>query len=659
MTNYFDRASRSLLRYRRFRPSWHGLLLTGSAVFSLAYAGHFLVSLHATDIPGYNSVVATNQVLARRLTSASTFTPKATVDDVVTKALAFEAMLTSAQQSTLQLNYTAALARKWSNLPCTNTCRNGIGLGTLTSDQLTAALAVIQAVEGAVANQGFDQFQQIRMADDVLAAAQGSGGGGPGGGYGSGNYYLAFLNAPSTTGAWMMQFGGHHYAANISFNGGHIVATTPHFYGLEPLTFTTNGTTYTPLQQEHDAMTAMLASLSSSQLTTAKLSQTFSDAVMIPGATNGGTDTFPTPKVGIPVSSLTDAQKQLVLAAMVPWVEDMDATVAANLLAIYQSELDGTYIAYTGNGTAGIASSFLKANTNYARIDGPSVWNEFVCQNGVVFPSQIHYHTVWRDHNRDYAKDLSLTTALDSASTGGASVTSTSAASYAVGSLAPEAIGTLFGTGLASTTTPASGSSLGTTLGNVQVQVTDISGTVRSAPLFFVSPTQISYQMPAGTAAGSATITVLLNGATVGQGTTMVQSVTPGLFSANSSGQGVAAATALLVKADGTQTIEPLLQLNQTTNQYEALPLSVATGSDQLFLIAFGTGFRNRSSTANVSATIGGVNAPVSYAAAQGTYVGLDQANIQIPSSLAGRGSVDVVLTVDGQASNTVTINVK
>ena len=46
----------------------------------------------------------------------------------------------------------------------------------------------------------------------------------------SGNYYLAFLNAPSATGAWMMQFGGHHYAANISFDQGDIVATTPRFY---------------------------------------------------------------------------------------------------------------------------------------------------------------------------------------------------------------------------------------------------------------------------------------------------------------------------------------------------------------------------------------------------------------------------------------------
>ena len=627
-------------------------------LLSLAFAGHLLINLRAQDFGLSNPIFVAHRALTKRLTEASSFTPQASASDVVTKALAFKALLTTAQQQVLEQTYTTSLAQKWSNLPCAATCRNGIGLGTLTSDQLATALALIQAALGTAANEGFDEFQQIRMADDVLAAAQGGGGGGPGGGgYGAGLYYLAFLNTLSNTGAWMMQFGGHHYAANIGFNLGHVVSTTPHFYGLEPLSFTVNGTTYAPLTQEHDAMIVLLASLSSIQLAAAKLSQTFSDATMIPGETNSGNGSFPTTKVGLAVSTLSAAQKQLLLDAMKPWVQDMDSTVAANLLAIYQGEMDGTYIAFTGSGTSGDASSFLNSNTNYARIDGPSVWIEFVCQSGVVFRNQIHYHTVWRDHLRDYAKDLSLTTPLDSAPAG--TFTVTSAASYAAGSLAPEAIGTLFGTALASSTASASTTALPTTLGGVLVQVKDSAGVMRSAPLFYVSPTQISFQNPSGTSIGSATITVLLNGSTASQGTAVVEQVTPGLFAANANGQGVAAAIALRVKADGTQVAEPVLQLNSTTNLYEPVPLSIGDSRDQLFLLAFGTGFRNRTSLANVSATIGGTNAEVTYAGAQGGYVGLDQANIRIPSSLAGRGQVNVVLTVDGKSSNAVVINVK
>jgi len=648
----------------KYRNLWNRVLLPLSALLSLAFAGHFLAGLKASDITGQPIFVA-NHALSKRVLAATSFTPRTTAADLVTKALAFKAMLTSDQQQVLEQTYTASLARRWSNLPCAATCRNGIQLGSLTPEQLAAALEVIRAALGTLANEGYDEFNQIRLADTVLANAQGSGGGPGGGGggpggfsYGEGFYYLAFLNTPTTTGAWMMQFGGHHYGANIAYNQGHVVATTPLFYGLEPLSFTVNGTTYAPLTQEHDALTAMLASLTADQLAAAKLSQTFSDVTMSPGETNGGNGSFPTTKVGVAVSSLNATQKQLVLEAMKPWVRDMDDTVAANLLAIYQSELDGTYIAFTGSGVAGDATSFLNANTNYARIDGPGVWIEFACQNGVVFQNQIHYHTVWRDHVRDYGKDLSLTTPLDGSATSG-SVTSTSAASYAVGSLAPEAIGTLFGTGLASSSASATTTPLPATLDGVQVQVTDSAGVARNAPLFYVSPAQINFQNPSGASTGAATITVLLNGNTVAQGTTLVEQVTPGLFAANANGQGVAAAIALRVKADGSQVTEPVLQLSSTTNTFVSVPLSIGDASDQLFLLAFGTGFRSRFSLANVSATIGGMSAEVTYAGAQGTFVGLDQANIRIPSSLAGRGDVNVVLTVDSKSSNAVVINLK
>ena len=83
---------------------------------------------------------------------------------------------------------------------------------------------------------------------------------------------LSFLNTPSTSGVWMLQFGGHHYGANIAYNQGHVVGTTPQFEALEPLSFTSNGTTYTPLAQERDALATMLASLNSTQLASAKLS---------------------------------------------------------------------------------------------------------------------------------------------------------------------------------------------------------------------------------------------------------------------------------------------------------------------------------------------------------------------------------------------------
>lgn len=325
---------------------------------------------------------------------------------VVTAANAFLATLSTTQQASVVLNRTQALAINWSNLPCGSSCRNGIQLSTLSSTQLAAALAVVKAATGTTANEGYDEEMQIRAADDVLGSQRS--------GYSSGTYFLAFLGTPSTTGTWQLQFGGHHLALNLTFNAGAVTGATPMFEGVEPkcwsvtgTTTTANGctapgtsgstTTYAPLYQEQAGMAAMLAGLSTTQLASAKLSSTFSDVLLGP-KTDGQ---FPATKVGLAVSSLSTAQKALVLAAMKPWVQDVDDTTAAALLKIYEAELDSTYISYSGNAS-------LSNNADYVRIDGPSVWIEFVCQSGVVYSSQIHYHSVWRDHTRDYGASFTF-----------------------------------------------------------------------------------------------------------------------------------------------------------------------------------------------------------------------------------------------------------
>lgn len=314
---------------------------------------------------------------------------------VVCLANAFLATLTSTQQSQVIVTYNLTNAKRWSNLPCALSCRNGLLFSGLTSAQQAAALALIQAASGTASNEGYEEWQTIRAADDYLGTMAN--------GYSAGNYVIAFLGTPSTTGKWMLQFGGHHYAQNITYDNGVVTSITPLHEAVEPNgSFTVNGTTYTsPMATELAAMRNMLASFTTAQLATAKISTTFSDCLMVPGST---TNTFPTTKQGIQVSALSTTAQENVLTAIAAWVNDVNPTVAATFLATYQSELTNTYVCYSTNtgGTSGSPNTFFTANTDYVRIDGPSVWIEFVCQNGVVVSGQIHYHTVMRDHNRDY-----------------------------------------------------------------------------------------------------------------------------------------------------------------------------------------------------------------------------------------------------------------
>jgi hypothetical protein len=159
---------------------------------------------------------------------------------------------------------------------------------------------------------------------------------------------------------------------------------------------------------------------------------------------------------------------------------------------------------------------------------------------------------------------------------------------FAVQSAAPGAIASLYGTGLGNVTA---------------LTVQDAQGTQRPATLFYVSPGQINFLIPPATAVGLSTFTTSAGNATAG-----VEAVSPTLFAA----------------VDGPPG----------------------------YLILYGTGIRNRSSLANVSATVNGTGAQVTYAGPQSQYPGLDQVNVAVPASVSGPSTVTV--TVDYQTSNPI-----
>jgi len=237
-------------------------------------------------------------------------------------------------------------------------------------------------------------------------------------------------------------------------------------------------------------------------------------------------------------------------------------------------------------------------------------------------------------------------------------VANVSAASYDSSLLAGESIAVAFGANLATSTAAATGS-LPTTLAGTTVKVKDVVGTERAAPLFFVSPTQVNYQIPVGTSPGLALVTIVNSNGQQSQSAVQIASVAPGLFTANANGKGVAAATILRIKADGSQHFESVGAYDPAQNQFVARPIDLGPATDQVFLLLFGGGIRFRSDVANVKVKIGGVNAAVSFAGSQGSFVGLDQINAQIPRSLIGRGEVDVTLTVDGKVANVVRVAIK
>jgi uncharacterized protein (TIGR03437 family) len=210
---------------------------------------------------------------------------------------------------------------------------------------------------------------------------------------------------------------------------------------------------------------------------------------------------------------------------------------------------------------------------------------------------------------------------------------------------APDEIASLYGidglTGDTTATPP-----LTTLLSGVTVTITDSSGAVRPAMLYgvYASASQINLLVPADTVGGLALVTITLPGG--GTITTIVNIVgtAPGIFTSGMNGQGTYAGQVVYVHQDGSQTIVSSAGL-----------ISLAAG-DQGYLVLYGTGLRHANS---VTATVNGASVPVIYFGAQGAS-GLDQINVgPLPANLAGAGVVKLVISADGQAANTVTLNIQ
>ncbi|MGE0882477.1 MAG: hypothetical protein AB7P14_02930 [Blastocatellales bacterium] len=240
----------------------------------------------------------------------------------------------------------------------------------------------------------------------------------------------------------------------------------------------------------------------------------------------------------------------------------------------------------------------------------------------------------------------------------GNSITSVSAANYKRVGLAGESIVTAFGSGLSATTEVVNTLPLPTTLAGTTVKIKDSTGKEMLAPLFFVSPAQINYQIPLGIETGLATVTVANLQGAVAVEQTQILTIAAGLFTANATGQGVPAAVALRIKAGGTQVYEPVAQFDQSQGRFAPIPIELGERTDQVFLVIFGTGFRNGDQSM-IDARIGGQFAEVVYSGPQTGFTGLDQINIRLPGRLSASGEVVVELLFDDQKANPVVIAVK
>jgi hypothetical protein len=314
----------------------------------------------------------------------------------VTAAEAFLATLDAGQRAKANVDLNEKTRTIWSNLPTGMrmqvgaTERNGVKLGAMTPAQEKAALGLLAATLSA---EGLQKALAIVDADQVLeeqsapkrAATQAMR-------FGRAEYYVAILGKPSATDTWMLQFGGHHLAINVTLSGRQPVLAPTHT-GAQPATYSLAGKTVRPLGDENDKAFALINALTPEQQKQAILGVEVRNLVLGPGA-----DGKTIEPEGVRASTFSAPQRGMLVELTREWVSILGDEAAAAKMKEVQATIADTYFAWAGPTSNGKGA--------YFRIQGPAVFIEYAPQ-GQGDNNTDHIHTIYREPGNDYAEKAS------------------------------------------------------------------------------------------------------------------------------------------------------------------------------------------------------------------------------------------------------------
>jgi hypothetical protein len=208
-------------------------------------------------------------------------------------------------------------------------------------------------------------------------------------------YYLSFLGKPSEKDPWMLQFGGHHLALNITIAGERGILT-PTLTGAQPALYIKDGKTVRPLGRESDKALALLNALDESQRKQAILSYRLADLVLGPG--QDGKTIQPE---GLKASAMNAHQRTMLLDVISEWAGIIHDHAATTRMAELKADLNETWFSWSGPTTVNPGSNIAA----YYRIQGPHLVIEYAPQTLGGDPA-LHVHTMYRDPTNDYGRNF-------------------------------------------------------------------------------------------------------------------------------------------------------------------------------------------------------------------------------------------------------------
>jgi hypothetical protein len=205
-------------------------------------------------------------------------------------------------------------------------------------------------------------------------------------------YLLTVFGTPGDGQAWGWRFEGHHLSVRFDVVGGRTTASSPAFFGANPAEVRDGPQKGArALGAEEDAARALLDSLDEARRATAIVQTDVPNEMLTANALK----VDPLSPIGIRASALTRPQRERLMALIDVYAGLMAPDVAADRMErLKKAGLDDIAFAWAG--------PIEKGQKHYYRVQGPT----FLIEYDNAQNNGNHIHSVWRDFNGDFGRDL-------------------------------------------------------------------------------------------------------------------------------------------------------------------------------------------------------------------------------------------------------------
>lgn len=293
--------------------------------------------------------------------------------------------LSAEQRHQAQFDYASPERLRWHFIPNEMFPRKGLAFRVMSPAQQQQAHALLRA---GLSAQGYDTASAIIQLEDVLRAIENS----PRFARSPLDYQVSIFGTPAAKGTWGWRVEGHHLSLHFAVSNGRVVASSPTFTGSNPAEVRDGPKKGTRvLGRLEDSGRAVVDGLTATQRQTAVL------AGVAPGdiVSANKHDIGPLAPPGLALAQMSTAQRQSVMRLIGAYTSLMADDVAAERLRrVQESGTDAITFAWAGPLTRG--------EKHYYRVQGPS----FLIEYDNTQNDGNHIHSVWRDFDGDFGRDL-------------------------------------------------------------------------------------------------------------------------------------------------------------------------------------------------------------------------------------------------------------